>query len=43
MIGWPGIALDLILGVATLEMAGTGIYLWLKRRKMRRPVPIQRS
>jgi uncharacterized iron-regulated membrane protein len=32
MIGWPGIALDLILGLATLEMCGTALYLWLKRR-----------
>ncbi len=39
MIGWPGIALDLVLGLATLEQTGTGIYLWLKRRRMRRPVP----
>ncbi|GAA0316632.1 PepSY-associated TM helix domain-containing protein [Sphingomonas oligophenolica] len=32
MIGWPGIVLDLILGLATLEMCGTALYLWLKRR-----------
>ncbi len=38
MIGPPGIALDLVLGLATLEQAGTGLYLWLKRRRMRRPV-----
>ncbi len=35
MIGWPGIALDVVLGLATLEMCGTGIYLWLKRRRSR--------
>lgn len=35
MIGWPGIALDVVLGLATLEMCGTGIYLWLKRRRLR--------
>ncbi len=37
MIGLTGIVLDIVLGVATLEMIGTGIYLWLKRRKLRRP------
>lgn len=37
MIGSPGIMLDLVLGLATIEQAGTGIYLWLKRRRMRRP------
>ena len=37
MIGLPGIVLDIVLGLATLEQAGTGIYLWLKRRHMRRP------
>ncbi|WP_298685725.1 PepSY-associated TM helix domain-containing protein [uncultured Sphingomonas sp.] len=37
MIGAPGIALDVVLGLATLEQAGTGVYLWLKRRRMRRP------
>ncbi len=37
MIGAPGVLLDLVLGLATLEQAGTGIYLWLKRRRMRRP------
>ncbi len=42
MIGPPGIALDLILGLATLEQAGTGLYLWLKRRRMRRPSPQRR-
>jgi uncharacterized iron-regulated membrane protein len=36
MIGPMGVALDVVLGLATLEMAGTGIYLWLKRRPMRR-------
>ena len=37
MIGLPGIVLDLVLGLATLEQAGTGLYLWLKRRRLRRP------
>ena len=35
MIGWPGVALDVVLGLATLEQCGTGIYLWLKRRRPR--------
>lgn len=32
MIGPAGVALDDVLGLATLEMMGTGVYLWLKRR-----------
>jgi uncharacterized iron-regulated membrane protein len=36
MIGPIGVALDIILGLATLEMTGTGLYLWLKRRRLRR-------
>lgn len=32
MIGWPGIALDLILGLVTAGGGVTGVYLWLKRR-----------
>ncbi|HEY0315410.1 MAG TPA: PepSY-associated TM helix domain-containing protein [Sphingomonas sp.] len=43
MIGSPGIALDLLLGLATLEQAGTGIYLWLKRRHMRHPARRRRT
>jgi uncharacterized iron-regulated membrane protein len=35
MIGLPGVVLDLALGLATLEQAGIGVYLWLKRRRMR--------
>lgn len=43
MIGSPGIALDLALGLATFEQAGTGIYLWLKRRHMRHPARRRRA
>lgn len=32
VIGAPGVALDVVLGIATLEMSVTGAYLWLKRR-----------
>jgi uncharacterized iron-regulated membrane protein len=35
MIGAPGIALDLVLGLTTLGMSVTGLYLWLKRRRPR--------
>lgn len=37
MIGSAGILLDVMLGLATLGQAGTGVYLWLKRRRTRRP------
>lgn len=33
--GWFGVAIVVMLGLATLEMIGTGLYLWLKRRPMR--------
>lgn len=33
--GWLGVAIVVLLGLATLEMIGTGLYLWLKRRPMR--------
>jgi uncharacterized iron-regulated membrane protein len=32
MIGVTGVVLDVILGLATIEMCLTGLYLWLKRR-----------
>lgn len=35
MIGAPGIALDFLLGLVTLEATITGLYLWLKRRRPR--------
>lgn len=35
MLGRAGIALDIVLGLATIEMIGTGLYLWLKRRRLR--------
>lgn len=35
MIGRVGIALDILLGLATIEMIVTGVYLWLKRRRPR--------
>jgi uncharacterized iron-regulated membrane protein len=35
MIGMVGVALDLVLGVVTLGMCVTGVYLWLKRRRPR--------
>jgi uncharacterized iron-regulated membrane protein len=33
--GGVGVAIVVLLGLATLEMIGTGTYLWLKRRPMR--------
>ena len=35
MIGTVGVALDVVLGVVTLGMCVTGVYLWLKRRRPR--------
>ena len=35
MIGGIGVALDFLLGLAVLVLSGTGIYLWLKRRRQR--------
>lgn len=35
MIGTVGVALDLVLGIVTLGMCVTGVYLWLKRRRPR--------
>jgi uncharacterized iron-regulated membrane protein len=36
MIGWAGVALDFILGLATAFMGGSGLYLWIKRTFSRR-------
>jgi uncharacterized iron-regulated membrane protein len=35
MIGRTGIGLDIVAGLATIEMIATGLYLWLKRRRTR--------
>ncbi len=35
IIGGWGVALDVLLGLATIEMIVTGVYLWLKRRGAR--------
>lgn len=33
--GWPTVALIFMLGLATIEMAGTGFYVWWKKRASR--------
>jgi len=33
--GWPTVALIFLLGLATIEMAVTGLYVWWKKRKSR--------
>ena len=33
--GWPTVALIFLLGLATIEMAITGLYVWWKKRKSR--------
>lgn len=33
--GWPTVALIFLLGLATIEMAVTGFYVWWKKRKSR--------
>ena len=34
--GWPTVAIIFLLGLATMEMTGTGFYIWWKKRKSRR-------
>jgi uncharacterized iron-regulated membrane protein len=33
--GWPTVALIFLLGLATIEMAGTGLYVWWKKHASR--------
>ena len=33
--GWPGVAIDVLLGLVTTEMCLSGAYLWWKRRRVR--------
>jgi uncharacterized iron-regulated membrane protein len=34
--GWPTVVLVFLLGLATLEQAGTGFYIWWKKRRSRK-------
>lgn len=33
--GWAGVAVVFVLGLATLEMCGTGVYVWWRKRRSR--------